>query len=484
MVNTKLVKLLQTFSKAEILKYRDYINSPYFNKNKNIASLGEEVISFYPEFNSNEFTEEDIYKKIFADEKFDYFKIKNFISDLYQLALSFLRLKAVERKEYENEIALLDELHERKLDIIYAQREKKVSGFLDNSPVKDETYYYLRHLLGKINTSHYKFQKTGYSFNQIQNEFDTFLDYSLIGLLRLYSKMLNNKNHGNISFNMEMFEDIWNYVKDKDFEDNPSCNIYRQTIMLELTKDEKEYKKLLMLKEKYDNNIPKEDMYYILNYINTYAVYRLKQGDESYYKDRFMSFREILERNFVPSNNFLYPNFISTFVSACMAGEYKWAEEFMTQYQKGISPKEEKSNSLNYCKAFLAYRLKDFDKALEYFSKTNFKLYLMKVMVKSYSIRIYYEQNMYEQVISAIDTFRHYLKTEKLVAESQKTAHYEFLKILSELTRHKIEPKNIIDGVELGLLKKQINDMSSNPLGSKNWLIEKANELKNKKGAR
>jgi hypothetical protein len=128
--------------------------------------------------------------------------------------------------------------------------------------------------------------------------------------------------------------------------------------------------------------------------------------------------------------------------------------------------------------AFISYRKKEFDKALEYFSKTNFKLYLMKVMVKSYSLRIFYEQGMTEQVISSIDTFRHYLKSETLIAEDQKTAHYEFLKLISELQDLKLEGINKKNSAEIGLLKKRIDKMSSNPLGAKNWLIEKINELK------
>lgn len=482
MVNTKLITLLKTFSKSEILRFKDFINSPYFNKNKNVTSIGEAVLDYYPEFDSADFTEENIYAMVFKKEKFDYFKFKNYTSDLYQLALSYLKFKSAEKREYENDISLLEELHERELDLIYSQREGIVTKHLESSNIKDENYYYLRHQLGKINTLHYKFKKTGYSFNQIQNEFDTFLDYSLIGLLRLYSKMLHNKNHGNISFNMEMFNELWEYVKDKDFEGNPSCIIYKQTILLELTKDENEYRKLLELKQKYDNNIPAEDMYYILNYMNSFAVYRLKLGDESYYGERFMAMKEIIERNFVPSNNFLFPNFITTFTSACMAGEYSWALEFMKKYQRGISPKEEKQNTLNYCNAFIAYRLRDFNKALEYFSKTNFKLYLMKVMVKSYSIRIYYEQDMTEQVISSVDTFRHYLKSETLIAEDQKTAHYEFLKLISGLAEIKMDGVSKKRSEETALLKKRIEKMSSNPLGAKNWLIEKVNEL-NKKGA-
>jgi len=477
MKNTKLIKVLKTFSKGEMVKFRDFVKSPYYNKNKSVTELGDVILGFYPDFDSHDFTEENVFKKVFGGEKFDYFKIKNILSDLFQLAISFLKNLSGERKVNENEIDLLNELHERKLDLIYSQREKRISGYLNKSLIKDDTYYYLRHHLGKINTSHYKFEKSGYSFNQIQNEFDTFLDFSLIGLLRLYSKMLHNRNHGNIKFNMEMFDNVWGYIKDKDFEDNPSCQIYKQIIALELSRDEKDYRKLLSLKEKFQNKLSNIEDVYILHIINSYAVYRIKLGDESYYKDRFLSFKETVDRNFIPSQNLLFINFISTFTSACMANEYEWSERFMNRYLKEITPKEEKANTVNYCKGFLAYRMKDFDKALEYFSKTNFKLYLMKIMVKSYSVRIYYEQNMYEQVLSAIDAFRHYLKSEKMMAEEQKTAHYEFLKHLTDLTMLEIEGIEKNDDDKLPFIRKQIKEMQSNPLGAKNWLIEKSEKF-------
>lgn len=474
MINTKLIKLLSTFTKQEIVRFRDFVNSPYFNKNKNNSEVLEAILSFYPEFNSFEFTEEKIFAAAFKQETFDYFKIKNIISDIYQLGLLFLKISAVQKKDIINETELLNELHERGLDNLYVQREKKVNTILESS-VKDEQYYYAQYLLAKINVSHFKFEKTGYTFNQIQEEFDSFLDYSLTNLLRFYSKMLHNKNHGNISFDMRMFTEVWEYAKDNTFENNPSCQIYRQIISLEITRDETDYRRLLKLKEKYSNVMPKEDIYYILLIINSFAAYKLNHGDESYYKDRFLAFKETAERNFF-NNQFLYPNFITTYTSACMVNEFDWADEFKNNFEKGILPKEEKPNTINYCLAFLAYRKKEYDKALGYFAKTSFKLFLFKVMVRSYTIRIFYEKNMLEQLLSGIDSFRHYLKSEDQIAETQKTAHYEFMKHLTELSRIKSDG-TAKDAISLAMLKKQINQMASNPLGTKNWLIEKTNEL-------
>ena len=100
-------------------------------------------------------------------------------------------------------------------------------------------------------------------------------------------------------------------------------------------------------------------------------------------------------------------------------------------------------------------------------------------MVKSYSVRIYYEMNLYDQAYSAIDAFRHYLKSEKLIAGEQKKAHYEFLKNVNELTKLKEENIKNKNDIRLTVLNKQIKEMHSNPLGAKIWLIEKAENFFN-----
>src|SRR5690606_31344631 len=100
------------------------------------------------------------------------------------------------------------------------------------------------------------------------------------------------------NYKMDMFEEVLAYIKDKDFEYSPSCQVYKQIILVELNRDEDDYKKLLALKEKYSEEISKEDVYSLLLVINSFAVHRLKMGDENYYKDRFIALKEIIDRKF------------------------------------------------------------------------------------------------------------------------------------------------------------------------------------------
>ena len=88
--------MLKTFTPPEIKKFRDFVKSPYYNKNKNVIKLNETLQKFYPEFSPAKLTEENIYSLVFGKEKFDYFKIKN-ITLGYTLPANLLKKASIQR---------------------------------------------------------------------------------------------------------------------------------------------------------------------------------------------------------------------------------------------------------------------------------------------------------------------------------------------------------------------------------------------------
>ncbi len=115
MKDTKLIRLLGTFSGAEIKKFRDFVMSPYYNKNKNVIRLNEVLMKYYPDYDSKSFTEEHIYSEVFGAGKFDYYKIKNISSDLYNLGLEYLRQVPNPSTEFTRDYNLVVQLRIRKL---------------------------------------------------------------------------------------------------------------------------------------------------------------------------------------------------------------------------------------------------------------------------------------------------------------------------------------------------------------------------------
>ncbi|MDQ3019898.1 MAG: hypothetical protein M3R36_04905 [Bacteroidota bacterium] len=118
MQNTKLIQLRKTLSKSEFREFKDFINSPVFNKNKKVITLFDSLKEFYFDFKNKKLTDENIFKKIYHDEKYDYYKIKNISSDLLSLGkeiVAFLQYRDVSdvREKF-----LLEHFRDRNLDSI------------------------------------------------------------------------------------------------------------------------------------------------------------------------------------------------------------------------------------------------------------------------------------------------------------------------------------------------------------------------------
>ena len=71
MISTNITDILKSFSEEEIKKFKTYIASPYFNKNKNVNAFFDQIIKHYPDFNSDKLSKTIVYEKIYGKEKYN-----------------------------------------------------------------------------------------------------------------------------------------------------------------------------------------------------------------------------------------------------------------------------------------------------------------------------------------------------------------------------------------------------------------------------
>jgi len=120
-----------------------------------------------------------------------------------------------------------------------------------------------------------------------------------------------------------------------------------------------------------------------------------------------------------------------------------------------------------FAMALLSFEMNDFEKALEFTGKVNYELFVFKYDIKLLLLKIFYEKNCYEEALSLIDSFKHFLSGNKTVSEYYRNNYMLFLKYYKELLNMKIQ--NSTEDSEL--LKNKIN--SEKNLISKTWLLEK-----------
>lgn len=77
--------------------------------------LNEALVKFYPVYDDSKLYEDQIFTRVFGREKYDYFRIKNVISDLYNLGIEYLRQHSNVYTDFTRDFNLLVELRTREL---------------------------------------------------------------------------------------------------------------------------------------------------------------------------------------------------------------------------------------------------------------------------------------------------------------------------------------------------------------------------------
>lgn len=480
MQNYKIIVSLKALNKKEFKKFGEYVNSPYYNKNVHVRKLYDSLSKYHPEFDNKNLSIESIFSKVFPKEKYDYFKINNIISDLYKLFESYLFTIGFEKEKQFSKHILLRELSNRNLSDVYEKQESNYKKELSGLKVIDENYYFHLYKL-YIESLNYNISKKPTDYPLIiQNEFDSFLHYAVVSLLKLYMYMHHLKKQNKFDFNMVMFENFSAFVKENDFEDNPSYMVYKGIMMLEIYKEKEYFIKLKEIKNKYVQKISSEDLQNVLIFMVAYCADAInKYDDEDFYREEFEVVKEIVERKIYNIDNIIYPNLINIYKSACVVGEYEWSEKFLKEFDKSI-PAKDRDNVLNFCYGYMNYRKRNFEKSLEFFAKTNFQWFILKMFVKTMTLRIYYETEMYEQAFAFIDTYKHYIQYDDKLLDEHRTAHNLFLKYTTSLIKLKMDNSYKTKPFELKDLKNKIEKMETNSFGTKRWLMKKVNELEGK----
>lgn len=477
MKNTKLINLLRTFNAAEIRKFRDFVNSPYFNKNKNIISLYNEIHNFYPEFDAEKLNEEILFEKIFNGEKYDYFKFRNIVSDLYNLGLEYLKQQPNITTLFIPEYNMLTQLRTRNLltyhDKLVAQYQEKFS----RNKIKDGFHLFNEYLL--VTERHLaNILVKPSSIKMIQEEFNSFHDFTLLNLLKFYSLMLHISKENRATAEMKMFDDVLNYIQTTHSGSNPIINIYKYIVLLSVNRKEETYKDL---KHEFLGNFDSlsiEDAYYAHMYIFGYCMDKFNiDSDRRYIRECFELFAHAYSKNMVSLGELLYPDFINYVKVFMREGDKKLTEKFIKEYQSSLPP-EQAENCINFSFAYIAHVKGELKEALSLIQKVNFPLMIMKVQVKIMQIQLNYELGYFEETRELTEYFRKSLHKEEGISQDYKHSILNFLKLTVSLINLQLVNDKQKRDIGKSKFREELVLNQKNHFGIRFWLEDRIKEIK------
>lgn len=481
MEKSKLIEILKTFSKEEMKSFKEFVNSPFFNRNKSVIKLYEIVRKSSPDFCSVSIRKENIYKKLFPGKVYNDIVMRILISDLLKLSEEFLAYSRYKNNLLTGKKFLLEELTERNLDRLHGKHIKQAEEILGKSGISNHNYFLEFYNLENLSIDFMiSRDKQNLTAPNVLRQGEYLILFSLIGILNIAHELHTQQDVLNISFEANPVEAYLKCINLDEFMDYLKKNNHRYYsaaaiyfYMYKAYKDIENDENYFMLRKLIEENLKRfgrEEQFNLLIILESICVTKLASGKHEFYEHLMNIYEFMTDENLLKHNekNYIQTNlFRNIFYTALVLKRYQWAEKFIEKYITSVYP-EQKENLLYYSQALLNFEKKRYGESLENISKVSLKFFPFKFDVKVLTLKIYYELAYYEPALSLIDSFVHFLSNNRSIHASDKERFGNFLKYFKLLMKLREGFKDM----HSDLLVKEISQKTN--VISKNWLIEKA----------
>ncbi|MBS1517556.1 MAG: hypothetical protein JSS91_05660 [Bacteroidetes bacterium] len=498
MYTNSLFDLLQSFSEKEMMKFNKFLNSPYFSNSRNLIALFNVLRKYYPGFDQKNFTKENIYKKVFGHSRYNDSTLRNLNSDLLKCAMMFLKTERMLKEDVQSNFLLTHEMFEKGNYDLLRKQMKKTETELVAKNTLDGDYFYYRY---KINTDLFylnlltqKVIKKNYVISESKKMIDGIiyiLIFFIIESVKHNDNLLKYTRSYNIKRYMEFikeFTEIFNFDKMMDFVNrNSDIKINIIEIYYNLLKtyinfdDENYYFEFKNSLTHYSQMLGKNDNNFLFSRLMDYCVMKINAGQQTSFDIQMEIFdlnKTYIEKEYYKTGSSKYIPFDlyrNVIMNCIKVKKLDYMESFIRKYSKQLHPSQ-KSSVESYSKSLYYFEKHEFENALSNLNEIKFDQFVYKLDMKNLQLKIQYELGEYEGTIYVIDTYKHFLKNNKLLSDSRRLFHNNFLTYVQKLILFKTGSGN----VNLNYLYDMVN--ASNDIFDKEWLLQKIGELLKRSG--
>lgn len=486
MVKSSLIELISTFSPKEFRDFEEYVNSSFFNKNEAVLKLFEYVKKHYPGFESMKFSKEIVYKEIFPNVEYNDGFMRTVMFNLTRLAedyIAYCNYKS--RGIYEN-LHLINELNARNLDKQASKNIKSAQETVNRYENDDETYFLDMFQLEKEKNVLYDRNKKilnvkDIPVDELTHESEYLIRYSFIHILKRYRYLLNKKTIMNVDFELEFEDEITSFLLKniEKYSSIPSLEGLVRQIQLIRTNDRQYYYRLKELYMDINNSISIGERHNGLSLISGYCIGEHYKGRSELMKEyiEIQKFRDKYDFVKMYKNDYVTTLYFRSVVTACvMQNELEWCEYFIDKYKKALPP-ESSENAYNFALARIREKQKRYGESLELLKNVKLEDVFYKVNIKSLMSKLFYSLGMMNELSDLLDTYRKFLKNDKIITEGFRIVNTNYVKLMTDL----IKLKENSGRVSIAEYKKKLVTTDSM---SKDWIYEKLEEIESEREKR
>lgn len=476
MRKNKTYQLLSSLSNKELVEFKLFLNSPYFNQSPTMVILFNYIRPFHPLFKHEDLEKERIYKAVKPNEEFSKKFVIDRMSDLNKLLEKFLAVQEVYRNPEKRDKAFRSSLYNHHLHKRFIKLTTKKLDKIRLTPRMDWNYFSeLWSLEHEIFTHPHtmKFVNTDIEAVDLMNHLDEAfiilnLRYGLHHLIRQQIfKELNT---------MPLFTSI---IKTHRKHKNPIIQLYLKLIhFFQSQQKEKVWEDAFNMFTINSEKIPTDEKREIITaLINLGYSIALSQRPDFF--NRLFELYEIGidEDVWIQYGTISERTFRNIVTIGASIKKFDWTENFIEEFKQYI-PETKKEKVLNYSNAYLLLYKGDYEEAKKLLAKPQSLSLEDKITFKSLYCRCEYEnrchsKNNYKKSLNSFLTnFSKFLQRRNL-SDKRKKSYNNFIGFIRILNEEKdnlrITKKRKIK------LRKKLDSYTG--VVAKNWLSSKIEEL-------
>ena len=468
MKNSKLIALLRTFNSSELLQFRDFVASPYFNKNQELVLLYAYLKKLAPAFNPKKIDRIYAYSKLFPDRAYDDKHMKYLMSFLAKLAEQYIGHSFYSQQETLPEFHILSSLIDRKLDKHYNYIYSKTKTRLERSPLRNLDHYYQGYLLANTSNKYFSKKLVRKFDDSLQKASDNFDLYFLGNKLKYLCEMVNRGRLISADYKLNMMDEITQYLSLHPKPENPPISVYYHILLMLTEQDaDSEFKVIKTLLDEIEGYFSQTEMQEIYQYALNFCIRRINSGQPQYLNESLELYMKGIDSGVMFTDGFLSPWAYKNVIGASLRlKKYDWVEEFIRNYNSSLEEGFQK-NAFHYNLADLNFYKKDFDQALEHLNQVEYTDIYINLDSKKLLLKIYYEAEEEEALISLLAAFNIFLKRNKMIPSKVKQHYLNFHTILYILSKRNQK--------QLSTVQKRLDSMES--VADRRWLIRSYESL-------
>jgi len=472
MFGEKLLSILQTLSKVERNRFRKYLLSPYLNDQADLIVLFDITDKAFRDGTFTELNRLQVWEKLYPNKPYNDAQLRRLSSDLNQMTLRFLSAEARNQNPLAEALDLQRLLEKPELKKHVAAVERNIGRLLEEVPGQSTQYYLAQFNLHNniVNKASKHLSVSGYA--EKLSAADFYLEcFYRTQKLELYIGWLLYQGSRVADKSLELPEGFWEYIEDERFSKVPLLTVYRQVVnCLNESEKESHFKNLLVSLELQSESLTKTDLRKCYFIAQNYCALKINQGKREYYREVFEIFKKFIQKEILLEEEYLSEGIFKNIVTAGLGvGEYEWTEKFIKEYSLYL-PVGIRENARTFNLSYLFFHQKRYSEVLNLLQNVEYNDVVYVLGSKIILIQTYYELNEVLALDSLIDSFRIYLRRNKVLSKNLKREYINYLGFVKKLT------------ISSGLEKKELSKfrekiMATTSPTHKKWLLEKIDNI-------